>query len=110
MPRRHREDCTSDSSSELADSNDDSFQRQTDADFDCTTPESGSENYEPSPSQYPKQMSEEPADELIDQQQEMDEEEECAKGEMFDGDAYDKMLLSKKCKQQWLRTEVCAFS
>ena len=50
MPRRHREGCTSDS--ELADSNDDPFEQQTDADFDCPTPVSGSENGEPSPIQY----------------------------------------------------------
>ena len=92
MPRRHRKDCTSDS--ELADSNDDPFERQSGADFNYTTPESGSENDERSPSQYRKQMTEELADESIDEQQEMEEEEECAKGEVFDGDAYDKMVLS----------------
>ena len=63
MPRRHREDCTSDS--ELADSNDDPFDQQTDADFDYTTPESGSDNDEPTQSQYRNEMAMQAADQSI---------------------------------------------
>ena len=85
MPRRHCEDFTSDS--ELADSNDDPFEGQTDADFDGTTPESGSDNEEHSPSQYRKEMAEDPADESIDQKLEREEDEESDMPEMFDGDA-----------------------
>ena len=66
MPRRFREDFTSDS--ELADSNEDPFERETSADFDHTTPVSGSDNEEPSPSQYRKEMAEEPCDQLVERQ------------------------------------------
>ena len=65
MPRRHREEFTSDS--ELADSNDDPFERQSDADFDYTTRESGSDNEVPSL---------EPADQSNDEKSEREEEED----------------------------------
>ena len=64
MPRRHRDDCTSDS--ELADSNDDPFERETDADCDYTTPESGCDNEEPSQSQYQNAMAMQAADQSND--------------------------------------------
>ena len=65
MPRRHCEDFTSDS--ELADSIDDPFERQTDTDIDCPTPGSGSDYGEPSPSQYQNEMAIQAADESNDE-------------------------------------------
>ena len=75
MPRRFREDFTSDS--ELADSYENPFDRETSADFDDTTPVSDSDNEEPSPSQYRKEMAEEPSDQSIDQKSDREEDEEC---------------------------------
>ena len=94
MPRRFREDCTSDS--ELADSDEDPFERETSADFDHTTPVSGSDNEEPSPSQYRKEMAEEPCDQSIDQKSDREEDEESDMPEVFDGDALDAMLNAQK--------------
>ena len=94
MPRRHREDCTSDS--ELADSNDDPFEWQTDADFEYPTPVvSGIENGEPSLSQYRNEMAIHAADQSNSEKSEREEEEVCEIGKIFDGDAYDVMVLSK---------------
>ena len=94
MPRRYREDFTSDS--ELADSNEDPFERETSADFDCTSPGSGSDNEEPSPSQYRKAMAEEPCDQSIDQKSEREEDEENDMPEVCDGDALDAMFHAQK--------------
>ena len=101
MPRRHRDDCTSDS--ELADSNEDPFERETDADFDYTTPESGCDNKEPSQSRYRNSMAMQAADQSNDDQSERDEDEECSMREMFSGDAYDRVVNSKNrgSQHQW---------
>ncbi len=75
MPRAQNEDCSSDS--ELADSRIDPFERQTDADFDYSTPQdSGSDNDDASPSQYRKSMAELSAEESSDEQAEMEEKDE----------------------------------
>ena len=90
MPRRHREYFTSDS--ELADSNDDPFELQSDADFDCPTSVSGSDNNEPSPSQYREETAMQSAYQSNDEKTEREEDE--AISEMFDGEAYDRMVVS----------------
>ena len=94
MPRRFREDFSSDS--ELADSNEDSFDRETSADFDYATPGSGSDNDEPSPSQYRKAMAEEPCDQSIDHKSDREETEECDMPEVCDGNALQAILNAQK--------------
>ena len=94
MPRRPREDCTSDS--ELADSIEDPFDRETESDFDHPTQVSDSDNDEPSPSQYRNEMAMRAADESINDKSEREEDVECQIGEMLDGYAYDRMVNSKK--------------
>ncbi len=75
MQRVQNEDSWS--NSELADSNVDPFERQTDADFDFPTPQdSGSDNDDASPSQYGKSRAEQSADESSNEQAEMEEQEE----------------------------------
>ena len=92
MPCRHCEDFTS--NSELADSTLDPFEQQSETELDNPTPVSLSDNDEPSPSQYRKEMAMQSAEDSIDEKYEMVEQEECKTDEMFDGDAYDSMVLS----------------
>jgi len=75
MPRRYCEDFTSDS--ELADSNVDQFEEQSETESGNPIPISLSVNNEPSPRQYRKKRSEAAADESIDAKSAMDEDEDC---------------------------------
>jgi hypothetical protein len=93
MPRRLCQDFRSDS--ELAVSNVDPFERQSGGDFDDPTPVSDGDIDEPSPSQLRNEMTKKPSDDSFDEQSEMAEPENSELGEMVDGDARDRMVLSK---------------
>jgi hypothetical protein len=75
MPRRYCKDFMSDS--ELADSNVDPFEGQSETESGNPIPISLSVNNEPSPRQYRKKRSEAAADESIDAKSAMDEDEDC---------------------------------
>ncbi len=70
MPRRYCEDFTSDT--ELADSNVNPFEEQSETESGHPIPVSLSDNDEPSPRQYQKKRSE--ADESIDAKSAMEED------------------------------------
>ena len=75
MPRRYCEDLTSDS--ELADSNVDPFEEQSETESGNPIPVSLSVNDEPSPLQYRKVRSKAVADQSIDAKLAMEDDEDC---------------------------------
>ena len=75
MPRRYCEDFTSDS--ELAESNVDLFEEQSETESGNRNPVSLSVNDEPSPWQYRKKRSKAAADESFDAKSAMEEDKDC---------------------------------
>ena len=73
LPLQHCEDFTCDS--ELADSNIDAFEQQSETELEDPTPVILSDNDEPSPSMYWKERAKAAAAQPIDEKWEMEEED-----------------------------------
>ena len=93
MPRRFREDFTSDS--ELADSTIDPFEQQSETELDHPTPISLSDSDAPSPSLYRKERAKAAAAPPIDQKSEKEESDDCEIIEIEERKAPQRIVASK---------------
>ena len=93
MPRRFREDCTSDS--ELADSTIDPFEQQSETELDHPTPISLSDSDAPSPSLYRKERAKAAAAAPIYRKSEKEDSDDCEIIEMEERKAPQRIVASK---------------
>ena len=109
MLRQYCEDFTSDS--ELADSNVDQFEEQSETESGNPIPVSPSDNDEPSPLQNRKERSKAAAYESIDAKSAMEEDEDCEIIEMYEEKAPENFASRRTTRQlSRYRTFIFSFS